>query len=272
MHARGAERPLPLRVTAAAVSGAFVALCVLERLRPLRPRVEPEARHVARNLLIAGLGGAVVGGLERPLTVPLARWVHRRRGGLVGRLHRWPALRLAVALLDYTLYHWHRLTHRVPLLWRFHAVHHADRDLDASTALRFHAGELLLSIPYRALQVLLIGASPRALSAWQLLMALGILFHHSNLRLSGRVDRALARLVVTPRMHGIHHSRAADERNANWSSAVTSVWNRLHGTLRLDVPQSAVTIGLAELPGRADVRVGRMLLLPLRPREGLPAR
>lgn len=275
MRARTAEasRPVPLLLSGAAVGGAFIALSIAERLWPLRRRVEPEARHLVRNLAVAALGGLVVGGLERPLTAPLASFVHRRHWGLTGRLHRWPRLQLAasLALLDYTLFHWHRLTHRVHFLWRFHSVHHADLDLDASTALRFHLGELLLSVPYRAMQVLILGTSPRALTLWQLLVALGILFHHSNLRLPERVDTLLAHLVVTPRMHGIHHSRRAAERNANWSSATTSLWDWLHRTLRLDVSQEAIDIGLSELPRLEEVRVGRMLALPLRRREAIPA-
>jgi len=142
---------------------------------------------------------------------------------------------LAVLLLDYSLYVWHVLTHRVPLLWRFHLVHHVDLDMDASTALRFHLGELLLSVPWRAAQIGLIGVSWRVYAIWQALLMLSILFHHSNFRLPLRVEGYLNRLIVTPRMHGIHHSIASDEVNSNWSSGL-SFWDRLHGTLRLDVP------------------------------------
>jgi sterol desaturase/sphingolipid hydroxylase (fatty acid hydroxylase superfamily) len=117
-------------------------------------------------------------------------------------------------------------------------------------------------------QVAIIGASPRALTTWQLLLALGILWHHSNVGLPRRVDRALAWAVVTPRMHGIHHSEREEERNANWSSAVLSVWDRLHGTLRQDVPQQALCIGLpapdTHPPGRPRARG----LARLRPAAG----
>jgi sterol desaturase/sphingolipid hydroxylase (fatty acid hydroxylase superfamily) len=86
-------------------------------------------------------------------------------------------------MMDYTLYLWHVLTHRVPFLWRFHAVHPIDLDLDASTALRFHFGELAVSVLYRAAQVVLVGVDTEALTCWQMFLSLSILFHYSNVRL-----------------------------------------------------------------------------------------
>jgi sterol desaturase/sphingolipid hydroxylase (fatty acid hydroxylase superfamily) len=153
----------------------------------------------------------------------------------------------------------------VPWLWRLHAVHHADLDLSATTALRFHAAEMLVSVPYRAAQVALLGVGPRALGLWQRLLFVSILFHHSNLRLPIWLERRLAPFVVTPRMHGIHHSVRRDETNSNWSSGLT-LWDRLHGTLRLDVPQRAITIGVPALRNPREVTLGRLLAMPFRQR------
>ena len=115
--------------------------------------------------------------------------------------------------MDYTLYVWHILTHRVPLLWRFHAVHHVDLDLDASTALRFHFGELAVSVPYRAAQIALLGVDAEALSYWQMFLSLSVLFHHSNVRLPREFESVLSWFVVTPRMHGIHHSKSGGSQH-----------------------------------------------------------
>lgn len=164
-------------------------------------------------------------------------------------------------LMDYTLYVWHVLCHRAPLLWRAHAVHHIDRDLDASTALRFHFAELTASVPWRAGQVVLIGVSPTALSAWQAWLMVSILFHHSNLALPPGVERVVGWFFVTPRMHGIHHSIEHDDVNANWSSGLT-VWDWLHGTLKLDVPQSSITVGVRSFEHPEQVRLSEMLVLP----------
>ncbi|MGQ9365286.1 sterol desaturase family protein [Azospirillum sp. ST 5-10] len=248
----------------ALAAGAFAGLVWLEHRRPLRRRVEPAARHTARNLAVAGLSALAIRALEKPVVEPLARAVERRRWGLLPALAlpRAAERLLALVLLDYTLYWWHVGTHRLPFLWAFHRVHHADRDLDASTALRFHFAEMALSVPYRAAQVLLIGVRPADLALWQRLTLAEILFHHSNLRLPPAWEGRVGRLLVTPRMHGIHHSRRPAEMDSNWSSGLT-VWDWLHGTLRLDVPQEDIVVGVAGC-GARDVTLPRLLVLPLR--------
>lgn len=150
--------------------------------------------------------------------------------------------------MDYTLYWWHVLLHRVPALWRLHVPHHIDRDLDASTGVRFHFLEFIASIPWRCAQIAVIGADPRALAAWQRLTLIEVLFHHSNLRLPLEVERVLSALAVTPRMHGIHHSIERREHDSNFSSGL-SIWDRLHGTVGASARGDAVVIGLAESGG-----------------------
>src|SRR5581483_488306 len=143
----------------------------------------------------------------------------------------------------------------------FHVVHHLDRDLDASTAVRFHFGELAISTVWRAAQVVAIGVAPDALAVWQTATLVSVLFHHSNVRLPIALERALARVVVTPRLHGIHHSTVRAETDSNWSSGLV-VWDRLHGTLRVDVPQDAIEIGVPAYRSAADAALPRILALP----------
>ncbi|WP_119462226.1 sterol desaturase family protein [Rhodospirillaceae bacterium SYSU D60014] len=264
---RAADSRLPGWLSAALVVGAFGALVWLEQRRPLRrPWIEPKLRRDARNLAVAAASAATLRVLERPVVEPLAEAVLRHRRGLLQqvRLPVWAEVPLAVALMDYTLYLWHILTHQVPFLWRFHMIHHLDLDLSASTALRFHFAEMALSVPWRAAQVLLIGASPRALSVWQTATFVSILFHHSNLRLPIAVERRLVRLIVTPRMHGIHHSIVQEETDSNWSSGLT-LWDRLHGTLRLNVPQTAITIGVPSYRDPEEITLPKILAIPFGP-------
>jgi len=260
----------------ATVAVTFTLLVALEWARPLRPRVEAALRHIGRNLAVGTVSLAVVTLVQLPFLLPLTRWAQREGIGLLNLVAfpAWPELVLGILLLDYTLWHWHRLNHLSAFLWRFHGVHHTDLDLDASTALRFHFGELALSAGYRVLQVVVIGPSPLALGTWQLLLFVSILFHHSNLRLSVGLERALVRLLVTPRMHGIHHSLYLNESNANWSSLL-SVWDRLHRTLVLNVPQDQVPIGVPTCRDPRDVTLGRILVRPFEPHpedHGLPGR
>ena len=267
-------RKVPAWVSAPLVVGAFGLLVWLERRRPLRRAVEPKLRREARNLAVAAVGAAALRLTEKPVADALAGLVERRRWGLLKllRLPAWLEVTLAVILLDYTLYLWHVLAHRVPFLWRLHVVHHVDLDLDASTAFRFHFSELVLSVPWRAGQILLIGVSPLALSVWQTLLLLSILFHHSNVELPLEVERRLNRVVVTPRMHGIHHSVVKEETGSNWSSGLT-VWDRLHGTLKLNVPQAEITIGVPAYRAPEEVGLVEILGLPFgeeRPTWQLP--
>jgi sterol desaturase/sphingolipid hydroxylase (fatty acid hydroxylase superfamily) len=246
------------------VAGAAAVIYWFEWRRPLRRRVEPKLRRNVRNVAVSALAVAAVQMAEAPIARLISHEVSTRNWGLIaiGNPPLWIEVPLAVALMDYTLYVWHYLAHRVPLLWRMHVVHHSDLDLDASTALRFHFAEMLASVPWRAAQIAIIGVSPLALSVWQIFLGVSILFHHSELRLPIRWERLLSRLIVTPRMHGIHHSVIRDERDSNWSSGLT-IWDRLHGTLRLNVPQQAITIGVAEYRTPAEVALPRLVTMPL---------
>ncbi len=245
--------------------GVLAGLVLLERKRPLRRERESKLHRNGRNLVVASLGALTVHLLEAPVVRPLSRFVERKRFGLLKRLGLPRPLEIlaAVVLMDYTLYIWHILTHRVPFLWRFHAVHHVDLDLDASTALRFHFGELAVSVPYRAAQVALIGVDPEALTCWQTFLSLSILFHHSNLCLPCDFESALSWFLVTPRMHGTHHSNEAAKANSNWSSGL-AMWDRIHRTFRLDVPQQAIQIGVKGIDSEERVRLPEILTQPFR--------
>lgn len=228
----------------AVLAGTFLSLLWLERRRPLRDRTEPQAPRLARNVTLGIAAASVLGLAETPVTARLTRSAKRHGWGLVPRLV--PPLVQPIAallLLDYTLYVWHLLLHRVPALWRWHRVHHADRDLDVSTSVRFHAMELLWSVPWRAAQIVLIGVPQRTLSLWAKLTMAEVMFHHSNLRLPHRVERVLGAVLVTPTQHGIHHANVGQLQHANLSSGL-SVWDHLHGTACDGVPQSSIRIGL----------------------------
>lgn len=245
------------------IVGGFLLLA--ERLTPLRRTVESKLRHLARNLSAGGVSLALMSLVQAPLLQPVAAWIVRKHVGLLQLVQwpRWIETLLAIVLLDYTLWWWHWASHRVPFFWRFHLVHHVDRDLDASTALRFHFGELALSIPVRAAQMVIIGVDARSLWLWQTILFASILFHHSNVRLPVGLERIVVRLIVTPRMHGIHHSNRRDETDSNWSSLL-SAWDFLHRTMRFDVPDDRIVIGVPAYRNPTEVTLGKILLLPFR--------
>ena len=245
----------------AAVGGLYI----VERLRPLRQQQEPTSARSARNLTMGLLAGAATAATEWPMVEPAQRLAERHRLGLLRsvRLPRILRFTLGFLLLDYTLYVWHRLNHHVPVLWRFHAVHHIDLDLDSTTGLRFHFGELTLAAGFRAAQILLIGVDRATLRVWQQLLFLSVVFHHSNLELPIGLERRLVRCLVTPRMHGIHHSTRVEEAGSNYSSLL-ACWDHLHRSLELGVAQASITIGVAGFSRPEDVTLAESLALPFR--------
>lgn len=257
--------PVLDRIGAPILIGLFIVLLFVERRWPLRHRVDRWLRRLLINLMVAGPSFLILRLLLIPAVVAVATWAEARDVGLL-RLFDLPPLAagiVAILLLDYTMYWWHWLNHRVPLLWRFHHVHHTDLDLDVSTAFRFHFGEMLLSVAARAIQVVLVGASPIAALAYEIVLEASTEFHHSNSRLPLRLERVLSWLIMTPRAHGIHHSIVARETNSNYSNFLM-LWDRLHRTLRLNVRQDEIVVGVPDYRDARELGLISLLLMPFR--------
>ena len=244
-------------VAGAAMLGIFVA----ERRRPLRRQTGPALPHELRHLAMGAMCAAVIAIVETPATQAVARANVTQRRGLAGFLPRPLGAIVAFAAMDYGFYLWHVATHRVPLLWRLHRVHHVDPAMTMSTALRFHFVDMAVSLPWRLVQVRVSGITPPALQAWRHFFTLSILFHHSNWALPRGWDERLSWLITTPRMHGIHHSVVKAERDSNWSSGI-SLWDRLHGTFHDLPPPSTIRTGVDDREAARDVTIGRALLAP----------
>jgi len=259
----------PLDLGGGGAIAAAVAACGLaERRRPLRARTRPWRERLPTNAALLALAALVVRLALVPASLAVAAAGERAGAGLVRALPLPPAAAaaLAVLLLDWTVYLWHRLNHRVPLLWRFHLVHHTDLDVDVSTAFRFHAGELLLSVGWRSAQILAIGVGPALALGYEAALEIATAFHHSNWRLPPRVERALAVVLVTPRMHGLHHAAVEAETNSNWS-AIFSWWDRAHRTLRRERGGEAPRIGVPAYRDPRELGALRLLALPFGPQR-----
>ncbi len=244
-------------------AGALAVVFVLEKKRPLRPTVESKSIRTGRNLAVAATAAGAIYFLEKPIAERTANLIERKRIGLlkIFRLPKWVEMAAAVVLLDYSLYLWHALTHRVGFLWRFHVVHHIDLDLDASTALRFHFGEIAISVVWRTVQIAVIGVSPDSLRLWQTILLPLVVFHHSNIALPEPLENILSKFLVTPRLHGIHHSVVRNETDSNWSSGL-SVWDRLHHTFRDISEHDGVTIGVPAFRKPSDLALANLLEKP----------
>jgi sterol desaturase/sphingolipid hydroxylase (fatty acid hydroxylase superfamily) len=220
---------------AQALTAAFglVSLWVLESWLPFMKGRRQRLRHAVRNLTLGLLNAAVLALLAAPLMVRMTAWVEHSGVGLL-RLISLPvsvSTLLALLLLDGWMYLWHWANHRFSLLWRFHRVHHSDPALDATSAIRFHTGEILISAVLRLALIPLFGIALWQLLLYDTLLLPVIQFHHSNVRFPERWDRWLRVLIASPAMHRVHHSRIRSETDSNYAS-IFSFWDRLGQTFR----------------------------------------
>lgn len=245
------------------MSGFFALLIVFFVLEQALPRRHQSvsAAHYAGNLTIGALNIVLLrlvipGGL-----VGVALW--GAGGGLMGALSLppWLAFIVCLVLLDLTLYAQHRLFHKIDFLWRWHAPHHGDRDLNVASAVRFHPGEAVISMAVKAAAIWALGAPVAAVILFEVLLSGASLFNHANWSL-GRGDAALRRLIVTPDMHRLHHLRAPHEALKNFGFFL-SVWDRLFASYQdaAEAGHERLPLGLADAP---DDGLRATLLQPFR--------
>jgi len=249
--------------------GLFALLAGAEALAPRRPRSQARARRWVTNwgiVILDTLTLRLVAIVVPLLAVGAALDASARGWGLFNRLDWPPAVEivLAILILDLAIWAQHLITHKVPLLWRLHRVHHADVDMDVTTAIRFHPVEIALSMGLKIGLVYLLGPAAIAVILFEILLNGMAMFNHANINLPPRVDAVLRRFVVTPDMHRVHHSVHRDEHDTNYGFSL-SVWDRLFGTYRAQ-PRGGhqdMETGLAWRDDRPS-RLGWSLLLPFR--------
>ncbi len=243
----------------------LIALFWLQWRFPLRRQQFRTLHRLIRNFLLSVPGFAVVRLAMLPIPLAAAMWAQDRHIGLLNwlALPRWVAVVATFPLMDYAYWWWHWANHMLPLFWRFHNVHHTDLDMDVSTAARFHFGEMLFSGGFLSLAVIVFGIAPIMLLVFFTTFEAATLFHHSNWRLPIGLERVLNMIIVTPRMHGIHHSIVQRETNSNWGT-IFCWWDKFHRTLRRDVPQDELTIGVAAYRDERELTLGQLLVLPFR--------
>jgi sterol desaturase/sphingolipid hydroxylase (fatty acid hydroxylase superfamily) len=194
-----------------------------------------------------------------------ALWAAGHRSGILQRvdLPELAELVLAVVALDFIIYWQHRAFHAVPLLFRFHEVHHADIDFDVTLGSRFHPIEMLLSMGIKLGAVVALGASPAAVVVFETILAVTSLFSHGNLGIPASLDRVLRWVLVTPAMHSVHHSVVVPEQQSNFGFFVPW-WDRLFGTYRQRSERAEPVIGISEFQAELAQSIVWMLALPFR--------
>jgi sterol desaturase/sphingolipid hydroxylase (fatty acid hydroxylase superfamily) len=252
--------------------GVLLVLAVLEALLPRRRPSAPKGKRWANNLALVALNTLAARVLLPAGAVGMALYVESRGWGLLPELGLpyWLAVALTVVALDFVIYLQHVLFHAVPALWRLHRVHHADLDFDASTGLRFHTIEIVISLGIKLAAVALLGPPALGVLLFEVLLNATAMFSHANLKLPVWLDRALRLVVVTPDMHRVHHSADVRETDSNFGFNLPW-WDYLLGTYRAQpaAGHEAMTVGLSEFRDERVLRLPWMLASPFAP-DGRP--
>jgi sterol desaturase/sphingolipid hydroxylase (fatty acid hydroxylase superfamily) len=257
-------------------AGVFLVMALLELALPKRQLTAAKSRRWVTNLTIVGLDSLLVrlmdwiprllGNIIIPLAaVATAIWAEGHGTGLFNwlMLPSWLEIIAAIVIFDFAIWLQHVASHKIPMLWAFHQVHHADVDIDVTTAIRFHPVEIGLSMLYKMVWVVILGPAPAAILLFEVILNAGALFSHANVALPGGLDRLLRQLIVTPDMHRVHHSVVHREHDSNYGFNL-SIWDRLFGTY-VDQPAAGhqgMTIGLAPYQNEAPTTIRWSLLVP----------
>lgn len=259
----------PFEIVPGAIPFAvFLLFAALELIVPWRRLTQSKPRRWLTNLGLLAIDTLAVRLLVPGAMLGASAYAEAQGWGLFNLVSVpvWAASVLSFVALDFALWCQHWATHRVPMLWRLHRVHHADRDFDVTTAVRFHPAEILLSAGFKMAAVALLGAPALAVVLFEILFGSATLFNHSNTRLPPRIDRLVRWLVVTQDMHRVHHSVRMAETNSNYGTLLPW-WDRLLGTYVADPAdgQSGMTIGLNQWQDDRPRRLGFSLWMPLLP-------
>ncbi len=259
-----------LRLTA--FLSVFVTMAVLERVLPKRELRAAVAKRWLTNVSITAIASVLVRAMAH-LSVPLAAvaaalYASSHNIGLFNliSLPTWLEVVLAIIVLDFAVWLQHLMSHKWTPLWRLHQMHHSDVDIDVTTAIRFHPLEIALSMLWKIVWVLALGAPALAVLLFEVVLNGCAMFNHANLALPGWLDRTLRMVIVTPDMHRVHHSIIRREHDSNYGFNL-SIWDRLFGTYcaQPEGGHKKMVIGLKPYQTDAPTRLGWSLLVPFKP-------
>ena len=245
--------------------GLFAVLALLEFLVPRRKLRYSKPRRWLTNWSIVLIDSAVVRLLFASAAVGGAIWADSNQLGLFNNIEapHWLAVLFSFVVLDFAIWASHVASHKIPILWRVHRMHHSDVDFDVTTAIRFHPIEIVLSMLWKLLVVVLLGAPHQAVLLFEIALNGFAMFNHSNLRLPQKVDQIVRLLIVTPDMHRVHHSIFNRETDSNYGFNL-SIWDRIFGTY-IDQPKDGhlnMKIGLENWQDERPTRLFWTLKIP----------
>lgn len=228
----------------------FLFFLIIERM--LVYKEYKKKKRLVSNLILWSINGVSSYFIILPLTLFFASITLWERNASVLQTI------INLLVLDLLIYWWHRLNHIIPLLWRFHLIHHLDEHLDATSALRFHFGEVFLSALYRGFFIVILAIPFSDILIFETLLLICAVFHHSNLKLPRLLEKTLSLLVVTPNLHWIHHHKIRRDTDSNYGLFL-SIWDRIFISKSKTVRTKDLAIGVE---GLKDSGILRLLSRP----------
>lgn len=243
----------------------MLILYFLETVSPFYPSATDRTWHGLSNIMTALINAVLTRFFLTGLLLFTLAGITPHFPGLLGYVEIPFVLRMVISFLflDMLIYFWHRINHRVRFLWLFHRVHHTDTNMDATTALRFHPIEIVLSAFFRLPFLILTGIPLADIFVYEIVLNCSVIFHHSNWAFAGQTDHLLRSLIVTPYIHRYHHSANMKECSSNYSS-VFSFWDRFFGTYTSPISPETVKIGLNIFREKKWQRPPGILLTPFK--------
>ena len=243
----------------------FTACAIWEMIELRKEIYQNKIHRWKTNLAMATLG-VIALQILIPVTATLtAIWAQQNRWGMLNNMEipQWTAIIITIIILDMAIYWQHVLSHKIPVLWKFHKVHHTDRDLDVSSGVRFHPVEIMLSMIYKCAVIAILGAPPWAVFIFEIALNASAMFTHSNAKLNLNADKIIRKIFVTPDMHRVHHSVRPNETNTNFGFNL-SIWDRIFKTY---IPQPKdghknMKLGLNEYQNNNPTKLTWSLKLP----------
>jgi sterol desaturase/sphingolipid hydroxylase (fatty acid hydroxylase superfamily) len=257
-----------LGLTIGAILAAMALVSVIELAIPLVPRGRWNRAHLAPNLALTFITFATNAFFNVALVLALA-WSASRGYGLLPLLGgpAWLSAIVALVALDLSFYLAHVAMHKVPLLWRFHRVHHSDPAVDVTTTIRQHPGEGVARYLFLAAFAISLGVTPAAFAIYRVASALNAILEHANIRLPRRIDRAISFVTTWPNMHKIHHSRSERETDSNYGNLL-SIWDRCFGTFTPADRAAEIRYGLDGFDDPDAQTTAALIVAPFRGRDG----
>jgi sterol desaturase/sphingolipid hydroxylase (fatty acid hydroxylase superfamily) len=251
----------------AVFAGVLIVVALGEVISPRRPLVDSKAMRWFTNFSLLVIGTALIRLTLPIMPLAVAQLSLSRGWGLFNLVNSpaWLAVPLSFLLLDLVIYLQHAWFHHLPILWRFHRMHHTDLDLDVSSGNRFHPVEFLLSMLIKMVAITLLGAPAVAVLVFEVVLNAAAMFNHGNIKLPDALDRRLRLFIVTPDMHRVHHSIIPRETNSNFGFNIP-LWDRLFGTYwpQPEKGHSDMTIGLKEYRDARTLTLHHLLVQPFR--------